>query len=88
MLYEPVQVGRLCLKNRLVMPPMQTDRAMNGHVTDSLLEHYRLRALGAGPGLIITEHSCIRPDGRADEGQLALMDEVQTAEHRQLTALI
>lgn len=88
MLYEPVRVGRLCLKNRLVMPPMQTDRAMNGHVTESLLEHYRLRAKGAGPGLIITEHSCIRADGRADAGQLSLIDAEHVAEHRQLTGLI
>ena len=88
MLYDAVQVGSLTLKNRLVMPPMQTDRAAMGHVTESLLAHYRERAAGAGPGLIITEHSCIRPDGRADAGQLFLCEREHAAEHRLLTDVI
>ena len=45
MFYDTIAVGRLELKNRLVMPPMQTDRSALGHVTDDMVEYYRERAL-------------------------------------------
>ena len=85
MLNDPILIRSLQLKNRLVMPPMQSDRSLCGHVTDDLLAYYRARALGSEPGLIIAEHCCISETGRADSGQLSIAEDGCIAEHRQLT---
>lgn len=70
-LRRPIPVGPLQLKNRIAMPPMvrlaphvpaellDTD----GHVTDSICEHYARRAR-AGTALIIVEATCVHPSGR------------------------
>lgn len=40
-----MRVGRLHLKNRLVMPPMVTELSTErGEVTDQLIRHYNERA--------------------------------------------
>ena len=88
MLYDSLPLGSLTLKNRLVLPPMQTDRSSRGHVTDALLEYYRDRAQYSAPGLIITEHCCVTEAGRADEGQLSLAEDALVSEHRELTRTI
>jgi len=72
-LLDPITIGRLRLKNRLVMPPMATGKAsLTGEVTDDLVEHYVKRA--AGPGLIIVEHSYVSLRGRSSLRQLGIHD--------------
>ncbi|MBR1455721.1 MAG: NADH:flavin oxidoreductase [Oscillospiraceae bacterium] len=88
MLYEPIRIGRIELKNRLVMPPMQSNTSRRGHVTDALLQHYRERALHAAPGLIVTEHCCVTEAGRADKGQLSIAEDALIEEHRLLTETV
>lgn len=88
MIEKPVSVGSLPLKNRLVMPPMQTDRTADGRVTDDLVTYYRERALRSEPGLIITEHSCITEAGRAAPRQLSIAEDSMISEHRRLTDAI
>lgn len=51
-LFSPIQIGKLELKNRIVMPAMHLGYCPTGEVTDRLIEFYRLRAQG-GAGLII-----------------------------------
>jgi len=52
-LFEPVNLGALALKNRIIMAPMTRDRAGPGDVpTDLMAEYYRQRA---SAGMIITE---------------------------------
>ena len=69
---EPIQAGKLLLPNRLVMPPMATEKSSDGKVTDALCAYYRDRAEGAAIGLIITEHCYISKDGKASPGQLSV----------------
>ena len=88
MLNDSLALGSLTLKNRLVLPPMQTDRSDRGHVTEAMLDYYRQRAQYSAPGLIITEHCCVAEAGRADAKQLSLADDAMTAEHRALTEAI
>ena len=88
MINNPVVIGKLKLKNRLVMPPMQTDLSVLGHVTDKLVEYYRERALYSEPGLIISEHCCIAESGRADDKQLSIAEDACVAEHRTITDAI
>jgi NAD(H)-dependent 7beta-hydroxy-3-oxo-delta4-cholenoic acid oxidoreductase len=55
MLFSPVSIGTMALKNRVVMAPMATDYAEGeGLVSDRLLAYYEARARG-GVGLITLE---------------------------------
>ncbi len=59
-LFTPIALGRLLLKNRIVMAPMTRSRAV-GNVPNSLMaEYYRQRA---GAGLIVTEGTSPSPNG-------------------------
>lgn len=52
-LFEPLQLGRIGLANRIVMAPMTRSRASSRAVpTDLMVEYYRQRA---GAGLIVSE---------------------------------
>ena len=84
----PIRIGQLDIPNRLVMPPMQTNKTDRGHVTVELVQYYRDRAVYSRPGIIITEHSCIAESGRAAEGQLSIASDESIEEHRQLTDAI
>ena len=88
MIYDSLSVGSLTLKNRLVMPPMQTDRSARGHVTAAMVDYYRDRALYSQPGLIVTEHCCISESGRADSMQLSFAEDTCIDEHHILTDAI
>jgi len=53
-LLRPLQIGRLRLRNRFVLPGMQRAWTVGGAPTDRMREYYRQRALG-GTALVITE---------------------------------
>lgn len=73
-LLDPLEVKGLTLKNRIVMPPMQTSLATTeGAATDNLIEHYVRRSKALG--LLIVEHSYVSPDGRLSERQLGIHDD-------------
>lgn len=58
-LFTPVKLGALELKNRIIMAPLTRLRAINERVpNDLMLEYYRQRA---SAGLIITEATAISP---------------------------
>ena len=88
MLEQEILIGKLTVPNRLVMPPMQTNKTADGRVTDELAAYYRERAVGSRPGIIITEHSCILPDARAAAKQLMIASDDMIPGHRRLTDAI
>lgn len=60
-LFDPISMGALLLKNRLIMSPMTRARATRDHVpTPMMAEYYRQRA---GAGLLITEATGISQEG-------------------------
>ena len=59
-LFEPIKVGRTTIKNRVFMPPISTNLADKGYVTDELIQHYAARAKG-GVGLIVSEVVTVEP---------------------------
>ncbi len=53
-LFEPISIGKMILKNRIVFPPIGTRFAnVSGEVTNYDIEHYRVRALGGTSLLIV-----------------------------------
>ena len=73
-LLDPLVVKELRLKNRIVMPPMQTSLATSeGAVTDRLIEHYVQRS--GALGLLIVEHSYVSAEGKLGERQLGIHDD-------------
>ncbi len=53
-LFEPIKIGKLNLKNRIVMAPMCSRLpTADGEVTQALIDHYAVRAKGGASMLII-----------------------------------
>jgi 2,4-dienoyl-CoA reductase-like NADH-dependent reductase (Old Yellow Enzyme family)/thioredoxin reductase len=75
-LFEPVQIGTMRIKNRIVMPAMDTNLATTeGFVTARMIDYYAERARG-GVGLIIVECTSIDyPRGKVTVGQLSIDDD-------------
>ncbi|NIS62775.1 MAG: FAD-dependent oxidoreductase [Proteobacteria bacterium] len=75
-LFKPIKIGKLQLKNRIIMPAMATNYATwDGYVTERLKAYYEARAKG-GPGLIITGMSYIdSPAGKGIPRQLCCDDD-------------
>ncbi|MDO5971433.1 alkene reductase [Flavivirga aquimarina] len=58
--FESYQLGKMTLKNRVVMAPMTRCRAINNIPNELMAEYYKQRA---GAGLIITEGTSPSPNG-------------------------
>jgi NADPH2 dehydrogenase len=87
-LFDPLRVRHCTLRNRIVMPPIATEHATpSGEVTEKHVHHYAAIAQG-GPGLVIVEHTYIRPDGRVSGGQLGAYDDALVPGLTQLAAAI
>ena len=72
-LFQPIQIGRMTIKNRVMMPAMATRSGTSDHfVTEHLISHYARRAQG-GAGLIVVEATCVDdPVGLAGPYQLCI----------------
>jgi 2,4-dienoyl-CoA reductase-like NADH-dependent reductase (Old Yellow Enzyme family) len=70
-LSDPIKIKGVILKNRIVMPPMNTELATEkGAVTNRLIEHYAKRSKHVG--LVIIEHSYISQEGKLSKKQLGI----------------
>lgn len=58
LLFSPLKVGTQEVRNRVFMPPVSTNLADHGYVTDALIDHYTARAAG-GVGLIVTADAIV-----------------------------
>jgi len=72
-LFQPISLGTMRLKNRIIMSPMFTRYASeSGEITDRMIKYFVARAKG-GVGMIILENSCIEWDyGRGDGNPIAI----------------
>lgn len=89
LLFSPLTVGGLELKNRIVMSPMcmYSVYQEDGKVTPWHKVHYVSRATGQA-GLIMTEAAAVLPIGRISKRDLGLWEDGQIAGLRELTELI
>ncbi len=73
-LFEPIQIGKKTIKNRIFMPPISTNLANKGYVTDELVQHYSARAKG-GVGLIVSEVVTVEPTYIYLPGDMSIHDD-------------
>jgi len=88
-LFRSGEIGRLRLRNRIVMPPMGTNYGdEKGRVTDRLKAYYEARAKG-GAGLVIVEIISVdSPRGNCLVGNLTLHDDSCIPGMAELTAAV
>jgi 2,4-dienoyl-CoA reductase-like NADH-dependent reductase (Old Yellow Enzyme family) len=75
LLFTPIRIAAMEVKNRIVMAPMSTNLGTpQGYVTPALIQYYAARARG-GVGLIVTGDVGIVPKARYQERSLGLYDD-------------
>jgi 2,4-dienoyl-CoA reductase-like NADH-dependent reductase (Old Yellow Enzyme family) len=73
-LLDPLNIKGITLRNRIVMPPMQSGRAsFEGAVTNKLINFYVRRS--SAIGLPIVEHAYVSPMGKIGPKQLGIYDD-------------
>lgn len=74
-LFSEMRIGRVTVKNRIVMPPMATNFGnTDGSVSKQIIDYYEARAKG-GVGLIIIENASVDyPRGKDVSNELRLDD--------------
>lgn len=88
MLFQPIQIGSMEVKNRLVVPAMGTNLAEPDHQAGpALIDYYTERAKG-GFGLIITECTAIAQEGSSLVNECAIWDDSFIPSYQRLTASV
>jgi len=75
-MFHPYRVRDLVLPNRVVVSPMDQYSAVDGVPTEWHLVHLGSRAVG-GAGLVMTEMTCVSPEGRISPADTGIWNEVQ-----------
>ena len=66
-MFQPARIGKLALKNRVIVSAMDMYSAVDGVPGDFHLVHLGSKAMG-GAGLVMTEMVCVSPAGRITPG--------------------
>ena len=69
LLFEPLQIRNVTLKNRIVVSPMCQYSSVDGFANDWHLVHLGTRAVG-GAALVFTEATAVSPEGRISPDDL------------------
>jgi 2,4-dienoyl-CoA reductase-like NADH-dependent reductase (Old Yellow Enzyme family) len=77
-LFQPLTLGDVALRNRIVVSPMCEYSAVDGVPDDWHLVHLGSRAVG-GAALVLTEATSVSPEGRISPADTGLWNEVQAA---------
>jgi 2,4-dienoyl-CoA reductase-like NADH-dependent reductase (Old Yellow Enzyme family) len=86
-LYSPLQIKSITIKNRVAISPMCQYSAIDGFANDWHLVHLGSRASG-GAGLIIQEATSVSPEGRISPGDLGLWKDEQIEKMQQINRFI
>lgn len=87
LLFSPIKIRDLELRNRIVVPPMHQYSAVKGFPTDWHLMNAGKFAAG-GAGLVIVESTKVERRGCGTVGDLGLWDDKFIEPHRRLTKFI
>ncbi len=86
-MFAPLHLRDLEIANRIVVSPMAQYKALDGCPTDWHLVHYGERAKG-GAGLVVTEMTCVSPEGRITPGCTGLYDDAHEQAWRRITDFV
>jgi len=87
-LFSELDVAGVRLANRIVLPPMATEQAdAEGHPSPATAAHYGSLA-ATGVALVVVEHSCVAPEGRAAPRQISLASDAHISGHAAIAAAI
>lgn len=88
-LLKPLETKKLKLNNRLIFPPMATEKSgENGKLSQGILDYYDEKSKGGYISLIIIEHSFINQKGKASKSQLSVADDSNNEELKKLADVI
>src|ERR1035437_6311914 len=87
MLFSPIRLRKVVLRNRIVVAPMVTYAAAGGHVTDWHTMHYGKFAAG-GAGLVFMESTKVDPRGCTSPRDIGLWKDDFMGPLRRITDLI
>ncbi len=87
LLFSPLTIRDITLKNRIVMSPMCQYSARDGFTGDWHTVHYGARAAG-GTGLVMVEATAVWPEGRITPGDLGLWSDEHIAGLRKVAGFI
>ena len=86
-MFTPFRLREMTVENRVVVAPMDMYSAADGTPGDFHLVHLGARALG-GAGLIVTEMTCVSPDGRITLGCTGMYNDGHVASWRRITEFV
>jgi 2,4-dienoyl-CoA reductase-like NADH-dependent reductase (Old Yellow Enzyme family) len=86
-LFEPLKIRGIELKNRIVVSPMCEYSSIDGFANDWHLVHLGSRAVG-GAGLVFTEASAVTPEGRISPDDLGIWKDDHIAFLKRITKFI
>ncbi|MCD2185772.1 bifunctional salicylyl-CoA 5-hydroxylase/oxidoreductase [Actinomycetospora soli] len=86
-MFHPWRLRGRTFPNRIVMSPMAQYSAVDGLPTDWHLVHLGSRAVG-GAGLVMTEMTCVSPEGRITLGCPGLWNDEQTQAWRRVVDFV
>ncbi|MDO3384027.1 alkene reductase [Gilvimarinus algae] len=85
-LFDPLQMGELTLKNRVIMAPLTRCRASEGRVPNALMAEYYCQRASAG--LIISEATSVTPMGVGYPDTPGIWSDAQVEGWRQVTQAV
>lgn len=83
---QPLEINHKILRNRIVMPPMATGKAVQGMPSEAQINYYKERAKATA--MIVVEHEFVSPEGMASKGQLSMADDSVIEGYRKLTEAV
>lgn len=87
LLFSPISIRSVVLKNRLVVSPMCQYSSTNGYANDWHLVHLGGYAVG-GAGLVFTEATAVSPQGRISPDDLGIWEDGQIEMLKRITDFI
>jgi anthraniloyl-CoA monooxygenase len=86
-MFLPFELKGMRVENRVVVSPMAQYMAQDGMPGDWHLVHYGARATG-GAGLVVTEMTCVSPEGRITPGCTGLWNAAQRDAWRRIVDFV
>src|SRR5436190_18718432 len=87
MLFEPLKIRDISLRNRIVVSPMCQYSAKDGHVSDWHLVHLGKFAQG-GAGVVFVEATAVEKRGRITHGDTGIWDDAHIPGLQKIAAFV